>query len=65
MDLRRYVTGNYLHHHTPRLIVHDIGGSIVGQIYDEFYDPRGLITQAKLAEHPVIYVAINYRLSSE
>ena len=45
--------------------MHETGGSIVGQIYDKFYDPRGLITQAKLAGHPVTYVAINYRLGSE
>jgi carboxylesterase type B len=40
------------------------GGFTNGQIYDKFYNPEGLVVQSVENESPVIYVAVNYRLSS-
>ena len=40
------------------------GGFTNGQIYDRFYNPEGLVAQSVENESPVIYVAVNYRLSS-
>ena len=40
------------------------GGFTNGQIYDKFYNPEGLVVQSVKNGLPVIYVAVNYRLSS-
>lgn len=38
------------------------GGDSIGQIYDELYDPRGLVLGSATKGTPVIYAAMNYRL---
>lgn len=38
------------------------GGDTIGQIYDQTYDPTGLILGSMLQDKPVIYAAVNYRL---
>ncbi|THH13783.1 hypothetical protein EW146_g6473 [Bondarzewia mesenterica] len=39
------------------------GGFTIGQIYDQAYDPTGIVQQAVVNQVPVIYVAMNYRLT--
>ncbi len=39
-----------------------IGGSILGEAYDGFFDPIGLVQQSVSNGQPVLYVAMNYRL---
>ncbi|KAL0576555.1 hypothetical protein V5O48_005419 [Marasmius crinis-equi] len=39
------------------------GGNINGHIYDRTYNPEGLIRQSVANGKPVMYVAMNYRLS--
>lgn len=39
-----------------------IGGSIIGDAYDGFFNPVGLVQQSIENEEPVIYVAANYRV---
>ncbi|MCJ1477194.1 hypothetical protein MMC13_005865 [Lambiella insularis] len=39
------------------------GGYLIGQIYDSIYNPTPLVLQSIANGSPVIYVAINYRLS--
>jgi hypothetical protein len=41
------------------------GGNSISQIYDQLYTPTGLILGAEQIDTPIIYVAMNYRLSSE
>ena len=41
-----------------------IGGYNLGQAYDRFYDPEGLVLESVTSGHPVIYVAIHYRVAS-
>ena len=36
----------------------------VGQIYDPIYEPTALVLQSIANGSPIIYVAVNYRLSS-
>ncbi|MCJ1392193.1 hypothetical protein MMC18_005060 [Xylographa bjoerkii] len=39
------------------------GGYRIGQIYDPIYEPTSLVLQSMTNGSPVIYVAVNYRLS--
>ena len=41
------------------------GGFISGHIDDKVYEPDNFVNQAGVSGYPVIYVAINYRLSSK
>jgi hypothetical protein len=45
--------------------LHDTGGESIGQIYDQLYTPDGLVLNAAGFNTPVIYVAMNYRVSSK
>ncbi len=38
------------------------GGAILGEAYDGFFNPVGLVRQSIANTQPVIYVAINYRI---
>ena len=38
------------------------GGSILGEAYDGFFNPVGLVQQSMENEEPVIYVSANYRV---
>ena len=46
------------------LIFNIPGGWIYGQAYDREYNPVGLVQESVAGGHPVIYVAINYRVGS-
>ena len=39
------------------------GGDTIGQIYDQTYDPAGLVLNAASLGTPIIYAAVNYRLA--
>lgn len=41
---------------------HPIGGSILGEAYDGFFNPVGLVRQSIENEEPIVYVAMNYRV---
>ncbi|KAI9784744.1 MAG: hypothetical protein M1835_003506 [Candelina submexicana] len=38
------------------------GGAILGEAYDGFFDPVGLVRQSIANSQPMIYVAMNYRI---
>ena len=38
------------------------GGFVFGKAYDRFYNPEGLVQESVASGHPVIYVALNYRV---
>jgi hypothetical protein len=48
-----------------RNLTDHIGGFSVGQAYDAYYTPYGLVRDSIDGGTSVIYVAINYRVSSE
>lgn len=62
----RIVKSSAITEHTSLLVMIFLyGGEFTnGQIYDKFYNPKGLVLQSVKNESPVIYVAVNYPLSS-
>ncbi|KZF22433.1 alpha/beta-hydrolase [Xylona heveae TC161] len=40
------------------------GGDTIGQIYDELYDPTNLVKEAAARDAPIIYAAVNYRVTA-
>ena len=45
------------------LMLINLGGDTIGQANDQLYTPLGLLLSAAESENPIIYVALNYRLS--
>ena len=58
----RIARPTHLHKPLPVMLWFHGGGYATGQVYDQVYDPVGLVRESVVSGHPVIWVATNYRV---